>query len=69
MLFTFDTFTMESDGLLVIFSMLLFTILFPMELMGLMGGPFSTFTFQNIDCLDMGDLIGIFTMNESGVRT
>ena len=68
MFFTFHTFTMESVGLLAILEMLLFAILFPMELIGLMGGVFSTFTFQILDRLDMGGLIGIFTMNESGVR-
>lgn len=69
MFFTFDTFTMESVGLLGIFAMLTFGIFtFPMGSMGLMIRLFSTFTFQNIGCLDMGGLIGIFTMNESGVR-
>ncbi len=68
MFFTFYTFTMESVGLLAIFAMLLFAIFFPMELFGLMGMLFSTFTFQIHGCLDMGGLIGISTMNESGVR-
>ena len=68
MFFTLVTFTIESVGLLAIFAMLLFTILFPMELIGLMGGLFSTFTFQILGRLDMGGLIGIFTMYESGVR-
>lgn len=68
MFFTFYTFTMESVGLLAIFARLLFAILFPMELFELMGGLFSTFIFQIHGCLDMGGLIGIFTMNESGVR-
>ena len=68
MFFAFYTFTMESVGLLTIFAMLLFAILSPMELIGLMGGVFSTFTFQMLGRLDLGGLIGIFTMNESGVR-
>lgn len=68
MFFAFYTFTMENVGLLTIFAMLLFAILFPMELIGLMGGVFSTFTFQILGRLDLGGLIGIFTMNESGVR-
>lgn len=68
MFFTFYTFTMESVGLLAIFARLLFAILFPMGLLGLMVRTFSTFTFQILGCLDMGGLIGIFTMNESGVR-
>lgn len=68
MFFTFYTFTMECVGLLAIFAMLLFAILFLMELIGLMGGVFSTFTFQILARQDLDGLIGIFTMNESGVR-
>ena len=69
MFFTFYTFTMECVGLLAIFARHLFAMhLFAMELFGLMGWLFSTFTFQILDCLDMGGLIGIITMNESGVR-
>lgn len=64
MFFTFYTFTMESVGLVGIFAMLLF----PMELIRLNSGLFSTFTFQIFGCLDTGGLFGIFTMNESGVR-
>ena len=68
MFFTFVTFTIESVGLLAIFGRHLFAIFFLMELVELMGGLFSTFTFQILGRLDMGGLIGIFTMYESGVR-
>ena len=69
MFFTFYTFTMESIGLLSIFTMLIFGIItFSMRLNKVISGLFSTFTFQIIDRLDMGGLIGIFTMNESGVH-
>ena len=69
MAFTFPTFTMESDGLLGIFAMVFLTFhSIALNADGLVRGLFSTFTFQILGCLGMGGLIGIFTMNESGVR-
>ena len=60
---------MESDGLLGIFAMAFLSFLgFAMNADVLVRGLFSTFTFQNIDCLNMGGLFGVFTLNESEVR-